>query len=60
MSGVDPATLGLTPGIEFVPTGDPCGVIVQCVDLQDDVPGDAVFSLVTIFGVESEWNRKPG
>lgn len=49
MSGVDPMALGLAPGIELVPTGGPCGVIVRGVDLQDHVPGDVVFSLLTIF-----------
>lgn len=41
--------LGLAPGISLVPTGGPCGVIVNGIDLADDLSGDQVFSLLTVF-----------
>lgn len=49
MSGAAADELGLAPGLELEPTGGPCGVIVRGIDLQDDLDGDQIYSLLTIF-----------
>jgi len=49
MSGRSGDELGLAAGISLEPTGGPCGVIVHGIDLADDLSGDVVFSLLSIF-----------
>ncbi|HAK62596.1 MAG: TauD/TfdA dioxygenase family protein [Pseudomonadota bacterium] len=49
MSGVSSSDLALAPGIGLEPTGGPCGVFLHGVDLQDELCGEQIYSLITVF-----------
>lgn len=48
-SGVSPADLALATGVEVHPTDGPLGVIVTGIDLADDLDGDQIRSLISIW-----------
>jgi len=43
------APVNLPDGASVTPTDGPCGVIIEGLDLQDDLSGEEIFSLLTIF-----------
>lgn len=49
MSGTSLKDLALPPSLTVCPTGGPTGAVVEGVDLADDLPGDIVAALVTVF-----------
>ncbi|HEX4890563.1 MAG TPA: TauD/TfdA family dioxygenase [Alphaproteobacteria bacterium] len=49
MSGVRAVDLALAPGIEVEPTGGPCGVFLRGIDLQDELDGHQIYSLISVF-----------
>ena len=49
MSGRSAEELGLAPGVTLRETGGPCGTIVEGIDLQGELSGAEVFSLITVF-----------
>jgi len=49
MSGAQAGDLGLAPGIEVEPTGGPCGVFLRGIDLQDELDGHQIYSLISVF-----------
>jgi taurine dioxygenase len=49
MSGLRIADLPLPPGVTVERTNGPCGTILRGVDLADDLPGDTVMLILTLF-----------
>ncbi len=49
MSGVRAIDLALAPGVEVEPTGGPCGVFLHGIDLQDELNGRQIYSLISVF-----------
>lgn len=49
MSGVSGSDLGLAPGIVLEPSGGPCGVFLHGIDLQDELSGRQIYSLISVF-----------